>query len=537
MSPHVNDWLSLVLRWAHVISAITWIGHALFFNWLDASLDRREAADGDEVEGDLWMVHSGGFYHVLKKHTVAESILSRMHWFKWEAAATWLTGVMLLGVVYYHGGAALMIDKSVADLSQVEAIGVGFGSLIVGWVIYDLLWLSPLGSSSQAGAAVSFALLVALAYGLTQVLSGRAAYLHVGAVMGTCMVANVWMRIIPAQRELVAAVRAGKRPDQTLAMRAKTRSVHNNYMTYPLIFIMISNHYYQTFGAELNWLILMLLFVAGAGVRRIMNLRGGFSVPVAVAALAAAGTAIYLTAPETRSASRPAATRTTAKTGPPPAGARPVDPATAGAIEGVVTLDGPAPAPKTLALAAECAQQHDGPVADDSVVVSDGKLANAFVWIERGLDGWIVPDAPDTVVEIDQQGCIYRPRVLGVRPGQGVAILNSDPLLHNVHSVSEDNGGFNQAMPTRGTKLDKRFDEPEIMVTLKCDVHPWMRAYIGVVDHPWFAVTGADGSFAIEGVPPGSYTLGVWHEVFGRSTAEVTVPERGRARADLALTP
>ena len=531
MDPTMHEWFSLVFRWAHVIAAITWIGHALFFNWLDASLEK---SDKDGVEGDLWMVHSGGFYQVEKLPRVPAQLLARMHWFKWEAAFTWLTGFMVLGLVYHMGGGALMIDTSVADLSAREAAGIGIGSMVVGWVVYDLLWISPLANQPKLASAISFALLIALAWGLSQLLSGRAAFMHVGATMGTIMVANVWMRIIPAQKAMVAATVDGKPLDHRLAVRAKNRSVHNNYMTYPLIFIMISNHYFLTFGASRAWLLLALIMVAGGGVRHIMNLRGGFSVAAAIAVVAAGGAAIYLSLPKTQSkTSRPKP----AVTAPGGAALQPIDPATSGSIRGVVKFDGAVPERRELHLVSGCIEQHDGPVYVDDVVTEGGKLANVFVTIESGFESWQLPDPPADAVTIDQAGCLYRPRVVGVQAGQPVAFLNSDPLLHNVHAHAEVNSGFNQAMASKGMRMEKMFYDPEIMVNMKCDVHPWMSAFIGVVPHPWHAVSDAAGAFEMTGVPPGEYVVRAWHEVFGDKTQTVTVPASGAAELTFAYTP
>ncbi len=533
MPPFLHDWMALIFRWAHVISAITWIGHAFFFNWLDATLDE---ADDDkqaqDVEGDLWMVHSGGFYEVNKKHTVPPAILERMHWFKWEAALTWITGFSLLGFVYHMGGGLLMVDAG-SDISPRVATLIGIGAMMGGWVVYDLIWLSPLGKNMRVGGAVTFGLLIALAFGLTQVMSGRAAYIHVGAVIGTCMVANVWMRIIPAQKALVAAVEQGAHPDPAAGARAKTRSVHNNYITYPLIFIMISNHYYQTYGHEHAWLVLALVMVAGAGVRWLMNKRT-MSVVVMLAIVAGASGAMYMTKPAAPANKRAKKTATVAK--PTDPSAVDIDPATVGAIRGTVAFDGTPPDNKRLKLEPACMAAHDGEVYDKAVLVEDGKVQNAFVWIKSGLDGWKIPPADESVVvEIDQHGCVYNPRILGMRAGQSVGFVNSDPLLHNIHAIAEENDGFNLAMPPQATKVEREMFAPEVMVHVKCDVHPWMTAYVGVVDHPFFAVTGADGSFAIEGVPPGDYEVGVWHEVLGTQTVTVTVPAQGTGEVAVTL--
>lgn len=255
-----NEWLNLALRWFHVFAGILWVGQTFFFTWLDGRFNK---------EDRVWMVHSGGFYAV-DKLKVPQQLPVTLHWFKWEAAFTWLSGFVLLNLMYYHGG--LMVDPDVANLGGWTASGIGIASLVVGWVVYDLLWLSPLARNEAAGAAVSYLLLVAAAYGLSQTLSGRAAYMHVGALMGTIMAANVWMRILPAQRQLIAAVKAGTAPDLTLAARAKQRSKHNTFMVIPVVLIMLSNHYpVATYGNRYGWIILAALLLVGAGVAKLLR--------------------------------------------------------------------------------------------------------------------------------------------------------------------------------------------------------------------------------------------------------------------------
>jgi len=255
-----NEWLNLALRWFHVFAGILWIGQTFFFTWLDGRFNK---------EDKVWMVHSGGFYTV-DKLKVPQQLPATLHWFKWEAALTWLSGFVLLNLMYYHGG--LMVDPDVANLGVWTAAGIGIASLVVGWVVYDLLWLSPLARNEAAGAAVSYVLVVAAAYGLSQTLSGRAAYMHVGAVLGTIMAANVWMRILPAQRQLIAAVKAGTAPDLTLAARAKQRSKHNTFMVVPVVLIMLSNHYpVATYGSRYGWIVLAALLLVGAGAAKILR--------------------------------------------------------------------------------------------------------------------------------------------------------------------------------------------------------------------------------------------------------------------------
>lgn len=267
MSAVLSEWLNLVLRWTHIIAGISWIGSSFYFMWLDSALEKPEPPS-DTLAGSLWMVHSGGFYRVEKRYLAAGQVPPVLHWFKWEAAFTWLTGFSLLVLVYYLGG--ITVDASTSSLSEGAAAAIGIGALIVSWAVYDLLWIS-LEKTPGVAALLSFGLLVGAAYGLSQVFGGRAAYLHVGAMLGTLMVANVWMRILPAQRQMIAATQAGQPRDMTLAHRAKGRSVHNNYMTFPVIFVMISNHFPSTYGNPWNWAVLMILFLASAGIRHYLN--------------------------------------------------------------------------------------------------------------------------------------------------------------------------------------------------------------------------------------------------------------------------
>ncbi len=271
MDSLLQEWLDLVVRWVHVITGIAWIGSSFFFMWLDSHLEK-PVSPRKGIEGELWMTHSGGFYRVEKIKVAPDELPRTLHWFKWEAAFTWISGVALLAIVYYLGSGLDFLDARLARLGSVGVTIIGFAMLGVAWLIYDALYMSPLAKTPFA-AAIGCGLLVAAAYAFSQFMSGRAAYLHVGAVMGTIMAANVWVRIIPAQRELVAATKDGRSPDERLGHRAKQRSVHNNYMTLPVVFIMISNHFSSTWGHALNWLVLAGLALVGAGVRHYFNLR------------------------------------------------------------------------------------------------------------------------------------------------------------------------------------------------------------------------------------------------------------------------
>lgn len=271
MDPHIRELLDLLARWVHLIAGIMWVGNSMLFNWLDRNLIKPPGAR-EEVEGEMWMLHSGGFYHVVKQQLSPDRMPGVLHWFKWQSYTTWISGMFLLAIVYYMGGGAYMVDPAVSSLHPHAAIGVGLGTLAGGWLLYDMVWRSPLGKS-RAAIGLSLAMIAGIVYALTHLLSGRAAYIHVGALLGTLMAGNVFFHIIPSQRQLVGATERGEKPDMAIAYRAKQRSIHNNYLTFPLLFIMVSNHFPGTFAQELNWLVLGVIMVAGATVRHWLNIR------------------------------------------------------------------------------------------------------------------------------------------------------------------------------------------------------------------------------------------------------------------------
>ena len=263
IDPTISEWLNLILRWIHVFAGIMWVGTTYYFTWLDARLSEEErAAATTGIPAQIWMVHSGGFY-VVEKRKVPDLASRTLHWFRWEAGMTWLSGFALLAVVFYAGGGAL-VDPDVSSISIPAAIGLGLGTMVVGWIVYDLMMLSPLGRNEKVFAVIAYVLLVLTAYGLTRVLSGRAAYIHVGAMMGTIMAANVWMRILPAQKKMIRAINEGRKPDDALSAQAKLRSKQNTFMAVPVVFIMISNHFPGvTYGERYNWAILAVLILLG----------------------------------------------------------------------------------------------------------------------------------------------------------------------------------------------------------------------------------------------------------------------------------
>ncbi len=272
MASDIVPWLELALRWLHVVTGIAWIGASFYFNWLDGNI--RAAANGRKlVAGELWAVHGGGFYHNQKYLVAPEQLPPHLHWFKYEAYFTWLSGFLLLAVIYYLGADIFLIDKAKLALTPPEAIGISLAFLAGGWLVYDGLCRSPLGKDGPLFGALWFAILTAAAYALTHIFSDRAAVIHVGAIAGTAMVANVFFVIIPNQKKVVAAMLAGEAPPAALGLQARQRSLHNNYMTLPVVLIMISNHYPMLFASSINWLVLAGLSIAGIMIRHVFNLR------------------------------------------------------------------------------------------------------------------------------------------------------------------------------------------------------------------------------------------------------------------------
>ncbi len=269
MDAYIVEWLNILARWLHFITGIAWIGSSFYFVWLDNHLQsvKDPADDAKGVGGEVWSVHGGGFYHAQKYKVAPAELPETLHWFKWEAYTTWMSGMFLLALIYWYGAEIYLIDRSIAELSSSAAIGIAIAFLAGGWIVYDLLCKSPLGKDDDILGGVLLVLVGILAWGLCQLYSGRGAYIHFGAVLGTIMVANVFFVIIPGQREMVNAASRGEAPDPGPGIRAKQRSVHNTYFTLPVLFVMISNHYAMTYGHEYNWLILIAISLAGALVR------------------------------------------------------------------------------------------------------------------------------------------------------------------------------------------------------------------------------------------------------------------------------
>jgi len=266
------EWLMFAVRWLHVITAIAWIGSSFYFIALDLGL-RKTPSLPPLAHGEEWQVHGGGFYHIQKYLVAPEFLPEHLTWFKWESYWTWISGFMLMALIYYVGADLYLIDRNVLDLPQWQAIGLSMASIVLGWVLYDTLCKSPIGQSTTGLMLVLFVILVAMSWGYTQLFTGRAAMLHMGAFTATIMAANVAMVIIPNQKIVVADLKAGRVPDAKYGKIAKQRSLHNNYLTLPVIFFMLSSHYPLAFATQWNWIIASLIFLVGVVIRHYFNTR------------------------------------------------------------------------------------------------------------------------------------------------------------------------------------------------------------------------------------------------------------------------
>jgi len=300
---HLMEWLNIVVRVMHFTFGIAWIGASFYFVFLENALNRTENVR-DELAGNLWAVHGGGFYY-LEKYKVAPTIIPRrLHWFKYEAYFTWLSGFALLFIVYYFNASAMLIDNHVMKLTTVQAIGISIGSFIIAWIIYDLLCKSVLKKRPVMFVITGMILLVGFAYFYSHVFSGRAAFIHFGAMIGSIMVANVFFVIIPSQRAMVNAAKKGILPDAQKGKNALFRSIHNNYFTLPVLFVMVSNHFPSTFGNQYQWIVLAAISLGSGGIKHWLNLReqGRLSVwvmPVSIIILLGVA---YITAPKASTA-------------------------------------------------------------------------------------------------------------------------------------------------------------------------------------------------------------------------------------------
>lgn len=300
LESHMMEWLNIIIRLMHITFGIAWIGASFYFVFLENALNRTEDVR-DELAGNLWAVHGGGFYYLEKYKVAPKTIPKHLHWFKYEAYFTWLSGFCLLFVVYYFNASAFLIDKNVLDINAAEGILIGVGSFVVAWIIYDRMCKSSLIKNQLAFALIGFAFLIFFAWFYCHVFSARAAYIHFGAMIGGLMVANVFFVIIPGQKEMVRCAKLGIPLDPSLGKKALARSLHNNYFTLPVLFVMVSNHFPSTFGYEYPWLMLAIISLGAAGVKHYLNLKekkelNVWILPVSVVILLAA---TFISAPST----------------------------------------------------------------------------------------------------------------------------------------------------------------------------------------------------------------------------------------------
>ena len=300
LEAHLMEWLNIIIRLMHITFGIAWIGASFYFVFLENALNRTVNVR-DELAGNLWAVHGGGFYYLEKYKIAPKEIPKQLHWFKYEAYFTWLSGFSLLSVVYYFNANAMLIDPNVMKLSTLAAVSAGIGSLIAGWILYDLLCKSRIKNDPVLFALIGLGLITLFAWGYTHLFNARAAYVHFGALLGTIMAGNVFFVIIPAQKAMVKAGSMGLPLDPRLGKNALTRSLHNNYFTLPVLFVMISNHFPSTFGHEQPWLILMIITIGTAGIKHYLNLKEKNQLNIWIFPLSALIllSAVFLTSPPT----------------------------------------------------------------------------------------------------------------------------------------------------------------------------------------------------------------------------------------------
>ncbi len=534
MNQEIFDWLLLLVRWLHITVAVTWIGTSIFFMWLDRSFEFNSKSQRPGHVGDLWMVHGGGFYHVEKLLMGPTQVPDRLHWFKWESYWTWMSGMILIALVYYTGEGTMLLDSMISSISFSQAIALSIFSVFGSWFFYDFLWERKFTKTRPViGHILTLIWFAGMSYFLCHTLSGRAAYIHIGAMLGTWMTANVFMRIIPRQIKMVEASKKGEPVNQDWGKNAKNRSTHNTYLTLPVIFIMISNHFPQTYGHDLNWLILLIVSAAGAAIREYFVVRIAKPKRAMISALIGLS---LLTGVIIFSKSSPDAPAITADAHHPQITSQQEIPTPETpeiqetekdgpkfTLKGVIQFEGAVPPGKKLNIPSGCGAKSAGETYSNEVIVNNGKLQNVLIRVVKGIEVTQFQEVPTTEVILDQKGCQYSPRVVAARVGQKVTFINSDPIFHNVRSVTSVNQKFNMAMPRKDQRETKIFNKAEIFLQTKCSVHPWMTAYVAVMDHPFYDISDAKGDFEIKDLPVGTYTIEAWHETLGTQTQEIKI--------------
>lgn len=538
MDQQVFEWLLIVVRWVHITVGVTWIGTSIFFMWLDRTFVKIPESETPGHLGELWMVHGGGFYRVEKLQMGPTKVPSILHWFKWESYWTWISGMILIGMIFYTGSGTFLLDSQVSDIDFGTAIGLAIFSVFGSWFFYDQLWERKLTKDYPlVGHAFTIVWFIMMTYILCHYLSGRAAYIHVGAMLGTWMAGNVFMRIIPRQLKMVKASEKGEPVNQDWSKNAKARSTHNTYFTLPIIFIMLSNHFASLYGHEFNWVLLIAISAGGAAVREFFVKREhnprwayGFLIFAVFVFLSLVTFSVVESEISEVTSAKEEKTPQTQKSGE-------LNVYGKSTIKGVVNFKGEVPQSQKLSLPTACAEQFDGDVYLDDIKVKNGKLENVLVHISRGLEGKVYDDTPTEEVEIDQVGCIYIPRVVGVRVRQPVTYINSDPIYHNIRAVTKKNRRFNKNMPYKDQRITVKFKKPELALVTKCDVHPWMGVFVNIFDHPFFDVSQEDGTFEIKNLPRGKYTLTLVHEFYGAKSQEIEVDGESDLNLDFTYSP
>lgn len=527
MNQDFFDWILLLARWLHITVAVTWIGTSIFFMWLDRSFVANPESKRPGHVGEVWMVHGGGFYHVEKLLMGPTKVPERLHWFKWESYWTWLSGMFLVALIFYTGEGTFLLDSSVSSISYAQGVAISLFAIFGSWFFYDFVWERHFTKTTPVtGHVLTLAWFAGMTYFLCHTLSGRAAYLHVGAMLGTWMTANVFMRIIPRQLKMVEASKEGREVNQDWGKNAKNRSTHNTYFTLPVIFIMLSNHFPNTYGHDLNWLILLLISAGGAAIREYFVVR--ISQPRRSLAAATVGVALITGVIIFTQERAPVSAETVVERTHhhevihlEKNNVKTFD------VTGKVYFEGNAPSGKKLSLPAGCVPPGQGDVYSNEVIVHEGHLQNVLVRVVKGHEGHTYSDVPSEEVVLDQKGCIYTPRVTAARVGQKVTFINSDPIFHNVRSVTKVNKKFNVAMPKKDQRETKIFTKPELFLQAKCSVHPWMGAYVAIMEHPFYSVSNEKGEFTLPALPVGQYTIEAWHEIFGTQILQLEVTEKG----------
>ncbi|MDA8792779.1 urate hydroxylase PuuD [Bacteriovoracaceae bacterium] len=528
------DWLLLIVRWLHITTAVTWIGTSIFFMWLDRTFKKTDDDQNPNSFGEVWMVHGGGFYHVKKLKMGSVEVPKSLHWFKWEAYWTWMSGFLLLSLIFYFTGGMFLLDSGVSSIQNFEAICLGLFSIFGSWFFYDYVWeRKTILASPLIGHFLTIVWLVGMTYLLCHTFSGRAAYIHIGGMLGTWMTANVFMRIIPRQFKMVEAAKKNKTVDESWAVNAKNRSTHNTYFTLPVILIMLSNHFPSTYGHEYNWIILLILCISGAGIReyfvkRINNPgRSKFALFIGLTTLIyaiqyskdqpiekAVSSNVKRTVHNHETNNKKLSTVVSQKFDL--------------ALSGTVSFSGKVPENEELKLPKGCDTSGNPGKFNNQYLIKNGKIENVLVYIKEvsGTDLSFFEESKDKDFSehfIDQKGCLYHPRVSAVRVGQKVTFLNSDNIFHNVKSVSNINKNFNLNMPGKNQRKSVSFNNPEITLSTKCSLHPWMGAYIAIFDHSYYSVTNSKGEFSLENLIPGKYQIIFWHEKLGEKTETIEI--------------